>query len=128
VTFLGPLHRWVGGWAIWAASVGLALAQVNERRFDLQISQGKLPAPQRLIRVTQGESARLNVLSDAPGELHLHAYRLQTQVHAGQVVEWRFLAHASGRYRLEWHPGEVQQPVHGGHHGPALAVIEVYPK
>ena len=128
MTLQGWRRAWMC-WGLWVASTGLALGQGNERRFELHLTQGKLSASQRMMRVTQGDTVHWRIFSDTAGELHLHAYGVQVPVLAGQVAESTFVAHTSGRYRLQWHaPTSSRAPTQGEHHTPALGVIEVHPK
>jgi len=66
-------------------------------------------------------------MSDAPGEIHLHGYRLETKLVPGVPGEIVFKAHATGRYRLEWHSASGTGKS-GGHHGPPPATLEVRPR
>lgn len=80
-----------------------------------------------MLRVDRGDAVRLRLTSDAPGDAHLHGYRLEARVAPGQAAELTFNARATGRYRIEWHAaGEAAKG--GRHHGPPLAVLEVLPK
>jgi len=102
-------------------------ADAPEKSFDLTIMRGALPAQQRVIKVEKGDSIRLRITSDAPGELHLHGYRLEAHLTAGQPAELAFKAYATGRYPFEWH-GADNTPRTGAHRGPPLATLEVRPK
>ena len=109
------------------ATVAAGAADSPDKTFDLTIAQGELAAEQRVLRVTKGDTVRLRLTSDAPGEIHLHGYRLETKLKPGVPGELVFKAYATGRYRLEWHPaGERGKP--GGHHGPPPATLEVRPR
>ena len=103
----------------------LAAAEA-EKVFDLVISRGAVPVEQRVLRVVKGDPVRLRFTSDAAGELHLHAYRLEARVTPGAAVELKFNAHAEGRFRIEWHALAAMKS--GNPHGPALATLEVRPK
>jgi hypothetical protein len=96
---------------------------------DLQLVDGVLPADQRLITALKGDALRLRVSSNTAGELHLHAYRLSLALQPGQLAELAFTAHATGRFRLEWHgtkaPGAARP---ADHHAAPLAVLEVRPR
>jgi hypothetical protein len=109
------------GCAVWAADP-------PERVFDLRITGGALPAAQRVIRVTQGDRVIWRISSDAPGQVHVHAYRLETNVLAGQPAELAFKAFATGRYRVEWHPVAANPATADAHHAPPLATLEVRPQ
>ena len=109
-------------------------AGAAERTFDLTVTNGVLPAAQRSIRVEKGDRLRWRIVSDVPGELHLHAYRVEAKLVAGVPAELTFTAHATGRFRVEWH-GVADRAVSGTaprasthHHAPPLATLEVRPK
>jgi len=109
------------------ATAAAFAADSAQKTFSLTISQGTLPAPQRVLRVEKDDTVRLRVVGDAPGEIHLHGYRLELKVTAAGESELSFKAHATGRYRIEWHPtGETAKQ--GDHHEPPLATLEVRPK
>jgi hypothetical protein len=106
----------------------LALAQARtETVLELPIANGVLPAELHLIKVQKGEHLRWRISSNTAGELHLHAYRLSAQLQAGQTTELAFVAHASGRFRLEWHGANNKSAAAGSHHAPPLAILEVRP-
>ena len=102
-------------------------AGAADKTLELAIARGTLAAEQRLLRVNKGDAVRLRVTSDAPGEIHLHGYRLEAKLAPGVPAEIAFQAHATGRFRLEWHPaGETAKS--GSHHGPPPAILEVRPR
>lgn len=111
-----------------AALACLVPAQAAERSFELNIAEGRLQPAQPVLRVDKGDTVRWRMQSQQAGELHLHAYRLQARLVPGQPAELAFTAHASGRFRLEWHADAEPKQSSGGHHAPPLAVLEVRPK
>jgi hypothetical protein len=110
--------------AVLAISGG-AIAQAQpaaERVFDLRLDQGQLALPSRRLRVTQGDSVRLRWSTDARVVLHLHGYDIERTVTPGQVTEFRFKAHAAGRFPVNLHrPG-------GDRHEAPVTVLEVHPR
>ena len=56
------------------------------------------------IRVSRDAAVTLKIESDAPGSLHLHGYDLEQEVAPGTVSDFVFVAHATGRYRIAFHP------------------------
>jgi hypothetical protein len=102
-------------------------ADSAQKTFSLTISKGTLPIHQRVLRVEKDDLVRLRVASGAPGEIHLHGYRLELKVTAAGESELSFKAHATGRYRIEWYPA-AETAKQGDHHGPPLATLEVRPK
>ena len=95
---------------------------------SLNIANAVVPAAQRLIRVTQGDQLSLRITSDAPGQLHVHAYRIEAQVVPGQTAQVLIPAFATGRFRVEWHPAAGRVAAAGTQHAPALAMLEVHPR
>lgn len=109
------------------ATVAAGATDSPDKIFDLTIARGELTAEQRVLRVNKGDTVRLRLTSDAPGEIHLHGYRLEMKLKPGVPGELVFKAYATGRYRLEWHPaGKAGKS--GGHHGPPPATLEVRPR
>lgn len=101
-------------------------ADAPQKTFELAVSRGAVPKEQRLLRVDKGDLVRIRLTADTPGEVHLHAYKIETKVTPGTQSELKFTARATGRFRIEWHPaGEASK---SDHHGPALARLEVRPK
>ncbi len=115
---------WIFGAAVLASAI--ACAAPPDRTLDLTIVRGRVPAHERVLRVDKGDGVRLRITGDAPGELHLHGYRLEAKVKPGAVSELSFKAHATGRYPFEWHPEDGKAA--RSHHGPPLAALEVRPK
>ena len=106
-----------------------------EKVFALDITAGKTPAAQQAIRVQKNDPVKLRIKSDTAGEVHLHAYRQDIKLAPGTPAEISFKAHATGRFRIEWHgaAGTEIKPAKaatstGAHHAPPLAVLEVRPK
>jgi len=106
---------------------GAMTAEPAEKTFELAITGGSVTKAQSLIRVDKGTPVKLRVTSDTAGSLHLHAYKLEAHVVPGTPVELSVIAHATGRFRFEWH-GDNAAAKSGDHHGPPLATLEVLPK
>jgi hypothetical protein len=122
-------------WALvgWVAVVFGAAAQPVDTLHELQLADGVLPPAQRLITALKGDALRLRVTSNTAGELHLHAYRLSLALQPGQPAELAFRAHATGRFRFEWHGAKTPGDAPGtaspaAHHAAPLAVLEVRPR
>ena len=111
-----------------AIAVGFAhAADAPQQIFNLDIVRGTVPAPQRLLKVEKGDALKLRITSDAPGELHLHGYRLEAKLIPTQPAELAFNAYATGRYPFEWHAANAPA-VSAPHRGPPLATLEVRPQ
>lgn len=111
-----------------ALAVGGSDAAAKDLSFSLDIKGGVLPAQQRSLKVTKDDSVRLMVSTDAPGELHLHGYKLERKLVPGKPVQIDFKAFATGRYPLEWHASSGSAKGSARHHGPDFAVLDVHPK
>lgn len=92
---------------------------------ELALVDGVLQPAQRLIVAAKGDALRWRIVSNLPGEVHVHAYRVSVALQPGQAAELAFKAHASGRFRVEWH-GAGGVP--GSHHAAPLATLEVRPR
>jgi FtsP/CotA-like multicopper oxidase with cupredoxin domain len=111
-----------------AVLLGLVLAPAAgaaERTFTLVTVEGRAPPAQQVLRVTQGDVVTINLTSNRTGEVHLHGYQKVAKLAPGKGATWKFTAHATGRYRLEWHGmGDSLSD----HRDPALSTLEVLPK
>ena len=79
--------------------------------FDLSIVAGKLAGDRTTFVADQGGSVTLNFSSDRHGEIHLHGYELKQNVGPGNLSSITFMAEATGRYAMEFHPavdGEIK--------------------
>jgi hypothetical protein len=121
---------------LWSSllSLGLVIGSVRateatEVTFELAIVDGKVAKEKRLIKVNKGDAVRLRFTSNVAGDVHLHAYRLKTKLSSDEPSELTFRAHATGRFRFEWHETKSQgkAPAEGGHHAEPLATLEVRP-
>ena len=96
-------------------------AVAAELTFALPIENGRVPENLRRIRVHQNDAVTLKWSSDRPITIHLHGYDIEKEVKPGTSAEMTFTARATGRFTVEAHGAS------GGHHGPPLVTLEVYP-
>ncbi len=123
----------LGLWLLAATTFALAQASLaapapTEVALTLTITDGMLPKELRLIKVRKGDQLRWRVNSNTAGEFHLHAYRLNAALQAGQTTEMTFTAFATGQFRLEWHSAPATSAPAAGHHASLLAILEVQPR
>ena len=121
------LARLLPGLLVAIAAVSALAAGAPEKIFNLTIVHDALAAERRVLRVDKGDTVRVRVTSDTPGELHLHGYRLEAKLTPGTRAELAFTAYATGRYPFAWHSAGAAGQT-GSHHGPAFATLEVRPK
>jgi hypothetical protein len=104
-----------------------AVAQAAEVSHVLHIVDGVAAPDERLIEAHKGDRVRLHIVSNRPGEMHLHAYRLSVRLKPDEHAELAFDAFATGRFRLEWHPANAQGAPVEAHDAAPLATLEVRP-
>ncbi len=90
----------------------------EELEIPVQLDQGKL-SPET-IRVKRGDMVTLKIEAEETGGLHLHGYDIEKDVAAGEVVDFFFVADATGRFQITFHAG-------GGGHGDIFASEELQP-
>lgn len=118
--------RWVATLVACTALTAIA-GEPATQTFRLTITDGKVPAAERTLKVIKDDQVRITVTSNTAGVLHLHGYRLEAKLAPGTPAGLAFRAHATGRYPLEWH-GAGSAAQGGSHHGPPMAALEVRPK
>ena len=98
------------GLVILTTALAAACGPSDPEEVEIEVSlQDKQLVPQT-IRVSQDDTVTLKVDSDAPGSLHLHGYDIEQTVTPGTVADFVFVADATGRYRIAFHPAAA-----GGH-------------
>jgi len=72
----------------------------------IRIREGAPVGGVKRIDVDAGDTARIEIASDAAGEIHLHGYDREAQVGPGRLTRLRFRADLEGIFELELHgPG-----------------------
>lgn len=104
--------------------VACTASEPVERVFVLQITNQQVAKDMRVLHAKQDDSVRLQWTSDRPLKLHLHGYDIEKTVTPGQVTEFIFKAHASGRFPINVHANEPSQE----HTEDVLVYLEVYPR
>jgi FtsP/CotA-like multicopper oxidase with cupredoxin domain len=69
----------------------------------IQMRGGEVVGGAQDIEVTQGDTVRIVVTSDAPDEIHLHGYDITRNPAPGQPARFRFRADAEGAFEMESH-------------------------
>lgn len=109
-----------------ALVVACVASEPVERVFVLAIAKQQVAPEMRVLRVTQGDAVRLRCSSDQPLKLHLHGYDIEKSITPGEITEFAFKAHASGRFPINVHTDESSQgPAHDEQ---VLVYLEVYPR
>ncbi len=109
--FLSPTH------------IQFAVAQkTSQRVIEVRLEHRKVVAPNKAIRITEGDVIELRWTSDEPVELHLHGYDLKIHLGRDEPASMVIEAHATGRFPITSHGWGA-----GGHGHDALTYLEVYP-
>src|SRR3954452_23854423 len=74
----------------------------------VRIRGGKPVAGVRRITVHKGERIRFSVVSDAPGEVHLHGYDVERELTPGRPARFNLRATIEGRFEVELHGTDTQ--------------------
>jgi FtsP/CotA-like multicopper oxidase with cupredoxin domain len=67
------------------------------------IANGKVRGGEQEIEYSKGDTARIEVTSDAPDEIHVHGYDLTKPVAPGKPARFSFKANAEGIFEIEAH-------------------------
>lgn len=111
--------------ALALTSLTAPAAKAEELAFDLKITQGRVQATMRVIRVKQGDEVTLRWSSDRLVALHLHGYDIERTVQPGGTAEMKFSARATGRFSIT----RGAPTATGGHtHEAAIVTLEVHPR
>jgi len=85
--------------ALWAA---LGAAQ-QEEVFNVDIKNRKVAGGEKVIRVKQGDTVKINWTTDEAAEIHLHGYDVKRALKPGKTASITFKAHATGRFSIVSH-------------------------
>jgi hypothetical protein len=74
----------------------------------IRVRGGKPVGGVEKLRVHKGERLRFAVVSDAPGEVHLHGYDVEKELTPGKRVTFDVKATIEGRFEVELHGTDAQ--------------------
>lgn len=92
-------------------------AEAKPQPAEVRILDGRPASGRQTLRFTTGETARIDVTSSTPSEVHLHGYDIEEQVAPGRPARLRFEADIEGVFELEDHQS-----------GQRLASVQVSPR
>lgn len=117
--YAGALALAAAGWLFGPRP---AWAQTGATRsFALDLRLGKIPAAQRILRVTEGDRVELRWTGDEAVELHLHGYDIRLNLKPDSPASMAFEAHTAGRFPVGVHGS-------GGHGHGNVIYLEVHPR
>ena len=84
--------------------LAVACSSSDPEALDLPITiKSGLMEPET-IKVKQGDMVTLKILADEGGEFHLHTYDIESAIPADQETAFYFVAEATGRFKITYHP------------------------
>ena len=97
-------------------------SEPETRTFDLEISDAGLNLDRMDMDVKQGDTVTLRIDTDEHGTFHLHGYDIEREVGPDDTATMEFLANATGKFDITFHPGgeseEHEEEEHDeGHEG-----------
>lgn len=69
------------------------------------------------VEVKQGDMVTLKILADEGGEFHLHTYDIEANIPADRETDFYFVAEATGRFKITYHPMSDDEHGNGMHGG-----------
>jgi plastocyanin len=96
------------------ASAACGGGDPKELDIPVNIEAGKMDPG--TIKVKQGDMVTLKIDADEGGEFHLHTYDIEADMEADSVTDFYFVAEATGRFKITYHPqGEHDEGDEGDH-------------
>ena len=96
---------------------GTQTAEAKPQPATVDVRDGKPAGGVKTLQFSSGESARIDLTSNRPGEIHLHGYDLEKTLQPGKTTVVRFKADIEGIFELEDHDS-----------GQELARVQVSPR
>ena len=116
------------GLAVLIAALAAACGTDDPEEVGIDVSLQNNQLTPGTIQVSQDDTVTLKIESDVPGSLHLHGYDIEREVAPGTVADLVFVANATGRYRIAFHPAASGGHGHGdsggSHAGESHDVLE----
>ena len=119
------------------ALVAAACGGGDPEDVDISVTISESKMSPETIKVRQSDTITLKIDSDEAGEFHLHTYDIESDLHANEITDFVFLADATGRFRITFHPesedGEDEDTEHqedeeNGEGEIDIGFLEVQPK
>ena len=87
-----------------AIIAGAACSGGDPQELDIEVSIGHGVMNPETIEVIQGDMVTLKILANEGGEFHLHTYDIEMDIEAGSETDFFFVAEATGRFKITYHP------------------------
>jgi len=87
-----------------AIIAGAACSGGDPQELDIEVSIDHGLMNPETIEVIQGDMVTLKILANEGGEFHLHTYDIEMDIEAGSETDFFFVAEATGRFKITYHP------------------------
>ena len=87
-----------------AIIAGAACSGGDPQELDIEVSIDHGVMNPETIEVIQGDMVTLKILANEGGEFHLHTYDIEIDIEAGSETDFFFVAEATGRFKITYHP------------------------
>ena len=87
-----------------AIIAGAACSGGDPQELDIEVSIDHGVMDPETIEVIQGDMVTLKILANEGGEFHLHTYDIEMDIEAGSETDFFFVAEATGRFKITYHP------------------------
>jgi len=87
-----------------AIIAGAACSGGDPQELDIEVSIDHGLMNPETIEVIQGDMVTLKILANEGGEFHLHTYDIEMDIEAGSETDFSFVAEATGRFKITYHP------------------------
>ena len=87
-----------------AIIAGAACSGGDPQELDIEVSIDHGVMNPETIEVIQGDMVTLKILANEGGEFHLHTYDIEMDIEAGSETDFFFVAEATGRFKITYHP------------------------
>ena len=96
--------------------LAVACSSSDPEVLDLPITIKSGVMEPETIQVKQGDMVTLKILADEGGEFHLHTYDIESAIPADRETDFYFVAAATGRFKITYHPMSADKHGKGMHH------------
>jgi len=87
-----------------AIIAGAACSGGDPQELDIEVSIDHGLMNPETIEVIHGDMVTLKILANEGGEFHLHTYDIEMDIEAGSETDFFFVAEATGRFKITYHP------------------------
>ena len=103
------LSAWLTAVAVLVTVLSAACGGGEPEELEIPVRvEGEKLIPET-IKVKQGDLVTFKIQVEEPGEFHLHTYDIEKHIEPGETAGFFFVADATGRFRITFHPLEEDE-------------------